>query len=304
MFISERITERIIHDLNLDEIRVLLYRLQNKELTDSEYSRLFSESDIKRLDETISRLKEKVLWELEDLEQLQDMPKNIMKSMPEPVYEWFCSLSDIEARKLIDDLLGKHEAFLRSVEWETGVELTSMEIYIILYLQDELRMSNGLIIKLFRCHGNSEDYDGLIKQAMKWDSIQIRSLESLKWYEETGRLYRNALQAVFPYEKLSLREEARVTSSWGRKEQYELGIVIYACLLTQKKTGKAAFAYADAILLNLRNKQIYSLDELEESRRNWQGEDLLIQKARRILEIVTDTERNITDIRDDGYDRS
>lgn len=295
MFISEKLIQKIIHELDECEVKVFFNRLLINDTTQDSYKGLFEDVSDERLFQAICGLKEKAMWEKEDLEQLQELPKHLTKTLPEPVYEWFCSLSANEEEEMFGSLLEQKEDFLRLIEWECGHTLINLEIYIILYLQNELRMSSGIILQLFKWYAKEEDYDGLMRQAEEWDGLNIRTLETLKWYTKIGWAYPVAIQAAFEDEKLSQEEKNKAAYTWGRREKYDLGLVIYACLITKKMAGFAAFHYADAVLSNMKIKNIRSLDELEDPKKCGKMNIPVVQRARRMQEAIYEKKENWND---------
>ena len=295
MFISETLIKKIIHELDEIESKILLYRLVNRDFEKDSYKKLFDGTSISEVMKAVCGLKEKEMWEIDDLAHLQELPTHLMKTLPEPVYEWFCSLSGKEDEEMICNLLKQKEEFLRMIEWECEHTLINLDLYVILYLQNELCMSNGLILRLFKQYLKEENYDGLMYQAKNWDELNIRTLETLKWYEEFGWAYMMAIQMVFVNERFSQEDIKRAAYTWGRREKYDLGLVIYACLITKKNVGFVAFPYADTVLSNMRAKNIRSLDELDDSKKCGKLNLPVVQTAKRLLETIFEKEESRKD---------
>ena len=59
-------------------------------------------------------------------------------------------------------------------------------------------------------------------------------------------------------------EEARYALLWGVQYKYPLDLVVYACIITMKRTGNGVCPYADAVLRNLKENGFESLEDIKE----------------------------------------
>ena len=195
VFISDALMKKLIHDLDGDSAKMLLLRLRYGESAAEKITEQSINEEFQQ--ETIYKLKDMGLWEINDLEAMQIPIKGKTDVIPSVVHDWLEKIPEIKLEEMKEQAIWLQEGVLRLIEKETGRDLTYKELYLILYCMEELGLSNDLIVELFHRHGVCEDYDTLICRAEELERIYITDLEELEWYESRGKVFQAAIKETF-----------------------------------------------------------------------------------------------------------
>ena len=284
MFISDALMKKLIHDLDGDSVKMLLLRLRYGESAAEKITEQNVNEEFQK--ETIYKLKDMGLWEINDLEAMQIPLKGKTDVIPSVVHDWLEKIPEIKLEEMKEQAIWLQEGLLRLIEKETGRDLTYKELYLILYCMEELGLSNELIVELFHRHGICEDYDTLICRAEEWERIHITDLEELEWYESRGKIFQAAIKVTFMLNRPLSYEEVRYAFLWGMRYKYPVDLVVYACMITLERTGNEACPYADAVLRNLKESGFESLKDMEVRKGGSKKLRSDIRKAQRIVNVL------------------
>ena len=284
MFISDALMKKLIHDLDGDSVKILLLRLRYGESAAEKITEQNVNEEFQQ--ETIYKLKDMGLWEINDLEAMQIPLKGKTDVIPSVVHDWLEKIPEIKLEEMKEQAIWLQEGLLRLIEKETGRGLTYKELYLILYCMEELGLSNELIVELFHRHGICEDYDTLICRGEEWERVHITDLEELEWYESRGKVFQAAIKVTFMLNRPLSYEEVRYAFLWGMRYKYPVDLVVYACMITLERTGNEACPYADAVLRNLKESGFESLKDMEVRKGGSKKLRSDIRKAQRIVNVL------------------
>ena len=111
MFISDALMKKLIHDLDGDLVKMLLLRLRYGESTAEKITEQNINEEFQQ--ETIYKLKDMGLWEINDLEAMQIPLKGKTDVIPSVVHDWLEKIPEIKLEEMKEQAIWLQEGLLQ-----------------------------------------------------------------------------------------------------------------------------------------------------------------------------------------------
>ncbi len=190
---------------------------------------------------------------------------SIIKQELEKSHSNLEKLSSTEPANDISQLLFVIEQYL-------GKTLSSSDIKSITYISDELHFTHNLIDYLIQycVERGKKSFHYIEAVAISWHEQNITTPEEAAAIniQYTNTIY-SVMKALGKSSNEPTELEISYIKQWSEEYGFTLDIIQEACNRTVQKTDTNRFKYASSILANWHNKQVTTLDDIEECDRKY-----------------------------------